>query len=282
MPELPEVETIVRRLQAVLPGKLIQDVTVYKEKSFQGEVEQVIGQTVSQVTRGGKTIRIHLGSDRNILTHLKMTGQLIYVDKTRRLGGGHPTADWVTQLPSAHTRVSYTFSDGSQLFFNDMRIFGWMRVLTDEGVEREWSSLGPDITDPALSVEHLQAVFARRSSSLKLVILDGTVMSGLGNIYACDALNVAQLSPFRSAQSLLSEEIDRLLRASRQVINKGIELGGTTFDGRYVDSDGMAGSYQDRVQVYGREGKSCYQCGGLIVKTKLGGRGTYYCSQCQA
>jgi formamidopyrimidine-DNA glycosylase len=112
--------------------------------------------------------------------------------------------------------------------------------------------------------------------------MDNNVVCGVGNIYACDALNVAQISPFRPAKSLSLEEVQALTQAMKQVIAEGIELGGTTFDGKYVDISGFAGGYQHRLRVYGREGEMCPQCGGKIIKQKLGGRGTYFCSVCQA
>jgi formamidopyrimidine-DNA glycosylase len=281
MPELPEVETIKRRLQELLPGKKISQVNIFKEKSFGGNIAMIINQEILKVSRKAKILRFHLPNNLNILTHLKMTGQLIYVDGNKRVGGGHPTADFVKELPSAHTRISYLFDNGSRLFFNDQRMFGWMRVLTDQVVEQEFSLYGPDITDEMVTAEYLQQKFKTRSLPIKQAIMDHHIMAGVGNIYACDALNVAQLSPFRPAKSLSFAEIERLSEATKLVINEGIEAGGTTFDGKYVNVDGLTGSYQHGIRVYGREGKECYQCGGLIVKTTLGGRGTYYCSSCQ-
>ncbi len=287
MPELPEVETITRKLDAVLPGKVIKKITLLHPKPWQGaRPESLTGYLITQVSRRAKVIRIHLkhpetSQTSNILVHLKMTGQLIYVDPVQRLGGGHPTADWVSELPSKHTRVQIDLSPSSTLFFNDQRLFGWMKVMSDEEVETSFSSLAPDVIESQVNSQYLKPILARRSQSIKQAIMDTTVMCGVGNIYACDALNLAQIHPDRPAKSLSDEEIDRLLQATKQVINQGIELGGTTFDGKYVDIDGMAGQYQSVVRVYGREGKECLYCKGEIVKTKLGGRGMYYCSKCQ-
>lgn len=281
MPELPEVETIKRRLKEVIPGKRIAKVKVFKEKSFSGEVSQLVNQTITDVTRRAKMLNFHLDNDLHLLTHLKMTGQLIYVDGNQRIGGGHPTADWIEQLPGKHTRIQYTFTDNSQLFFNDMRVFGWMRLVDRQEVERIESLLGPDVNSADFTLEDFRNKLARRSQAIKIVIMDNAVVSGLGNIYACDSLNMARVSPFRPAKSLSASEVKNLFEAAQAIITKGIELGGTTFDGKYLDIHGLAGEYQGEALTYGREGLPCSNCGAPIKKTKLGGRGTYYCEVCQ-
>lgn len=281
MPELPEVETIVRKLQTVLPRKIIHEVHVLHPKSFSGDPNSLIGLKILKVTRRAKIIRISLTQNFNVLIHLKMTGQLIFTDSDKRIGGGHPTEDWVHQLPSKHTRIDLVFTDGSQLFFNDQRLFGWMKIQTDAEVETMFSQLAPDINNENLTPEYLFEKLKNRSQNIKQLLMDTAIVSGVGNIYACDALNLAQIHPQRPAKSLSFPEIKKLVAATKRVINQGIEMGGTTFDGKYVDIDGLAGSYQSVVRVYGREGKQCLYCQGEIAKTKLGGRGTYYCVKCQ-
>jgi formamidopyrimidine-DNA glycosylase len=281
MPELPEVETIARRLKEILPGKIIKAIDIAKPKSFDGDASLLNGLQVEDITRKAKIIRFHFPNNLNLLTHLKMTGQLIYVDETQRVGGGHPTADFVKDLPGKHTRITYQFADDSRLFFNDQRMFGWMRLMSDDQVHLLYSLLGPDVIDELVTVEYLADKFKNRSVPIKQAIMMNDIVAGVGNIYACDALNVAQISPFRPAKSLNKEELGRLLSAMKLVINEGIRLGGTTFDGKYVNVEGLTGSYQERIQVYGREGKECYRCGAAIMKTSLGGRGTYYCPNCQ-
>lgn len=290
MPELPEVETITRRLHVVLPGKVVAAVDVFTEKSFLGKPSQLVGMKISNVTRRAKMLAIELvdaGIDTQaepstfVLTHLKMTGQLIYVSGAERVGGGHPTADWTKALPSAHTRISYHFTDGTALHFNDMRLFGWMKVLDEAQLQKHYQKLGPDINDLTLTQAYLFDQFQRRGVAVKQVLMDPSVVCGVGNIYACDALNLAKISPFRAANSLSKIEVGELLTASQQVIERGIDLQGTTFDGKYVTVDGMSGRYQEEVLAYGREGKTCFNCGAPIQKSTLGGRGTYFCGVCQ-
>lgn len=281
MPELPEVETVKRRLQEVLPGKKIVDIQVLREKSFQGQPQKIANQEVKKITRRAKLIRFHFANQLNLLTHLKMTGQLIYAHDDQRTGGGHPTADWVKDLPSSHTRIIYDLADGSKLYFNDMRVFGWMKVMTNQDIEEYYQRYGPDVIDDALTIDYLQEKLSRRTIAIKQAIMINSIMAGLGNIYACDALNVAQIDPHRSAKSLSKNELQKLLAAARQVVTEGLKTGGATYDGKYVHVDGMSGSYQDQMKVYSREGEKCLQCSGEIVKAKIGGRGTYYCQSCQ-
>jgi len=281
MPELPEVETVKRRLKEILPGKVVQSIKVLHDKSFRGQKKDLLGQKIQDVTRKAKLIRIHFPANKNLLTHLKMTGQLIFVDGETRTGGGHPTADWVKDLPSSHTRIIYDFTDGSKLYFNDQRIFGWMKLFSNEEVALYFSKYGPDVNEDVLTAEYLHEKFSNRRIPIKQAIMMNPIMAGLGNIYACDALNIAQLSPFRPARSLNLEELEKLVAAAKQVIEEGLKYGGTTYDGKYVHVDGMSGSYQDIMRVYDKKGEKCQQCGATIVKAKIGGRGTYYCESCQ-
>ncbi len=285
MPELPEVETIVRRLNQVLKEKKIQNVSVFKEKSFSGDSRTIIGLPILSVSRRAKLIRFHLPNNLNLLAHLKMTGQFIFVANNGvRLGGGHPTADWVSELPSKHTRIVFQLQDSAgsnhTLFFNDQRIFGWVRLLNDAEVAAEFSKYGPDINTDAASLEYFSQKLSQTGRKIKQVIMDNSIVSGVGNIYACDGLNICKIHPERKANLLSSNEVAALLTALKHVINLGIELGGATID-KYRTVDGFAGKYQEQVRVYGRDGERCKNCDGIIQKMKLGGRGTYFCTVCQ-
>lgn len=281
MPELPEVETIVQKLKTVLPGKVITSIDQFHIKTFHGETTDIVGQKITDVSRRAKIIRIHFPDQKNIIIHLKMTGQLIYQDAALKLGGGHPTADWVLQLPSKHTRLAFHLHPEATLFFNDQRLFGWIKVVSDEEIEKIYAGLGPDAHDPSFTTEYLYPLLQRKRVPIKVALMDNRVVAGAGNIYAAEALNLAQISPLRPAHTLSKKEVAKLVETTQEVIKRGIELGGTTFDGKYVDTEGLAGKYQSVVRVYGRAGKACLWCGSEIVKTTVGGRGTYYCSSCQ-
>lgn len=280
MPELPEVETIKIKLKKLVIGKTIEQISVLRSKSFQGDTTFVEQSKVIDLTRRAKLIRFHLSNGYNFLVHLKMTGQLIFTDGDKRVGGGHPTADWVNSLPSKHTRIIFDLSDGAKLFFNDMRVFGWVKVMTNQEIEDEYKKYGKDIIDVSFTAKNLYDHFQRRSITVKQAIMMNSIVAGVGNIYACDALNLAKIDPKRKANSLDENEVLELLKASRAVIQRGIEMGGATIDD-YVDVDGFSGKYQDVILAYGRVDQPCYNCGDKIVKTKIGGRGTYYCKTCQ-
>lgn len=280
MPELPEVETIARRLRSVVVGKTITQVHIAREKSFVGDPTVLTEAVIMGISRRSKILQFHLNKEESLLVHLKMTGQLIYQDTTQRLGGGHPTLDWVQALPSKHTRVTLDLGQNARLFFNDLRVFGWLKVTTPAEVAAEFATLGPDIVDAAVTVEYLAKQFARRSVPIKQVIMDNAIAAGVGNIYANDALNMARISPFKPTNSLSLEEVTRLHAALQTVINLGITLGGATIhDFRHVD--GFAGDYQDKVLTYGREGEPCKNCAGTIVRKKQAGRSSFYCPRCQ-
>ncbi|MBD3279291.1 MAG: bifunctional DNA-formamidopyrimidine glycosylase/DNA-(apurinic or apyrimidinic site) lyase [Candidatus Pacebacteria bacterium] len=281
MPELPEVETVKRRLAQVLVDKTVAQVQVRRSKSFSGQPAKLQNQTIQEVSRRAKLLVIKFSAKLFLLIHLKMTGQLIYLQGQNKLGGGHPTADWTKELPTSHTRVIIDFTDQSQLFFNDMRVFGWLKLLTKAELKQELAKYGPDVIDSDVTADYFISKLAKTSRKIKQVIMDYRVIAGIGNIYACEALNMAQVSPLRPANQLNKSEIEQLFQAMKQVINQAIKAGGTTFDGHYVDVDGLSGRFQDQLRVYGQTGQSCPNCGAEIKKIKIAGRGTYYCAECQ-
>lgn len=281
MPELPEVETVTRQLAKVILEKTIASVEVLKAKSFFGDAAMLKGRSIKHISRRGKMIRIMFGDDLNALIHLKMSGQLIFVDGEKRVGGGHPTADWVNALPSSHTRVIFHFTDKTNLFFNDQRIFGWIKLMTDDEVEREFALMGPDIINPAVNAIYFFDKIHKRSLPIKQLIMDNAIIAGVGNIYACDALNLARISPLRLGKDLTYAETETLLESMWAVIKLGIDMGGATAHGKYVHVNGLSGRYQNVMRVYSRKGEACPNCGAPIVKITVAGRGTFYCTKCQ-
>lgn len=281
MPELPEVETIRRQLNEELVGKKIRNIEVLRTKSFQGNSSDLEGWVIEDIGRKAKVIEIYFkGKKKIMIVHLKMTGQLVFADGDHRVVGGHPTADWVRRLPSKHTRVIIIFADESKLFFNDMRVFGWIKLETKEKYEKEIKKQVPDVTDKEFSEVYLQKVLKKTQKAVKLVIMDQEKMGGVGNIYANDALYLAKVRPDRAANSLDETEIKKLWQAIRKVIKRGIKYGGASA-ANYVDTKGLGGTYQDHFLVYKRNGFGCQKCGEKIVKSFIGGRGTFSCPRCQ-
>lgn len=283
MPELPEVETIVLELDRVLPGKKVVGVEVRRTKSFVGNPKDLVGVVVEGVDRKAKMIliRCHRAAvSRWLVIHLKMTGQLIYLSGNHRVVGGHPTPDWVNDLPSEHTRVTIDFEGGARLFFNDLRGFGWMKLMANSEWQMAYGRLSPDVTDKEFNLEYFKSILGKSGRAIKLVLLDQAKFGGVGNIYANDALYLARINPKRNAKELTEKEVRQLYEAVKKVINLGIKYGGASVD-KYVDAAGLGGKYQEHFLVYRREGEKCTRDGKAIEKIRIGGRGTYYCPGCQ-
>jgi len=280
MPELPEVETVKRGLKGFILGAKLTRVEVLCEKLFMGDYGLVVGAKVQDIRRFGKALVVDLSNGYSLMIHLRMTGQLIY-DGAERYAAGHPSENFVAELPNKQTRVVLELNNGT-LYFNDQRKFGFIKVLkTNEvGEDTFIRKLGKEpwkMTDKEL-YEKLQR---RKGSAVKAVILDQTVISGLGNIYADEALFRAGVHPARKAGSLSLQETSWLLAAAREVMEKSIESGGSTMR-NYVKADGSRGNYLDLFAlVYHRDGEPCTKCGAEILKIKVSGRGTHFCPRCQ-
>ncbi|MFC1654012.1 bifunctional DNA-formamidopyrimidine glycosylase/DNA-(apurinic or apyrimidinic site) lyase [Patescibacteria group bacterium] len=286
MPELPEVQTIATQLNKVLRGSVFSSVSILRDKSAQSDLSFLVGKKVGRVSRLAKQIMFEFKKEEGVLLiHLKMTGQLIYQSKknTERVVGGHPTKDWVEKLPSSHTRIVAEFSDGSSLYFNDQRVFGWWKIVLKNELKKIIDKLPPDVVDSKFDTGYLSGVFSKSGRAIKLVILDQQKMGGMGNIYANDALWMARIDPRKPANKLKKIEISKLRKEMVKVLGEGIELGGASISD-YVHVSGVGGGYQDVMRVYEKAGEVCGRsgCGGVIEKVRLGGRGTYFCPVCQA
>lgn len=288
MPELPEVETIKRGLQKLIIGRQIKSATTDNPKSFPNapaDIKQfLVSAKVVAVRRRAKVLLIDLSSDYSLMIHLKMTGQLVFVDTTERFGAGHPNDSLVEALPDKSTRVTIEFMDGSHLYFNDQRKFGWMRLLPTVEIPNIdfMKKVGPEPLEDDFTAKQFSERFTRRAkTSVKAALLDQTVIAGVGNIYADESLWGAKIHPLRLVGSLTPAEFKRLYTEVRAVMNLAIEKGGST-NKNYVNAEGKRGSYMDFARVFRREGLSCPRCGTEIIKFKAAGRGTHICPHCQA
>lgn len=272
MPELPEVETVVRGLRAFLPGRMILATEVLHPKPLGGVAEEVFcgwlaGKTFEGVSRFGKFIRMEFRGGGSLVAHLRMTGKFIRLDAASQ------------PLPP-HARVVWRLENGTRLVFQDMRLFGTLRYYPPGAEIAEKARVGIDALDPALDAERLLRLTAGRRTPLKLFLLQQEKISGLGNIYVCEALFRARLSPLRPCGSLSRDEADRLLQAIRRTLLLALELNGTTIsDFRSVDD--KTGGFQQMLQVYGREGEACRVCSRPVERLRQGQRSTYWCPACQ-
>lgn len=289
MPELPEVEIVKRGLKDLIVGRVASRVQVRDSpKSFPNDpaaVEEFLyGSAVVDVERRAKVLMIHLSSGYSLVIHLKMTGQLVYVDSEQgRFGAGHPTDSLVGRLPDRSTRVDIEFKDGGVLYFNDQRKFGWVKLIPTPEIQflPFFQKVGPEPLEPDFTVEVFEGRLSRRRrSSIKAVLLDQTVVAGIGNIYADESLWGAGIDPRRMTGSLTQDEIRLLHEQIVYVLSLSIEKGGST-DRNYVDARGNKGSYIDFARVFRREGTPCQRCGAPILKMRHAGRGTHYCEICQ-
>jgi formamidopyrimidine-DNA glycosylase len=287
MPELPEVETVRRGLSNLLPGRTVQAVDYNWPKSFPNakpDVERfLIGAKVVLIGRRAKVLLVELSSKYSLVIHLKMTGQLVFRSERENFGAGHPNDSLIGELPDKSTRVILTFSDGSKLFFNDQRKFGWVRLLpTLEVMNLDFfQKVGPEPLSADFTWELLRDRLLRRlKTTVKAALLDQTVIAGIGNIYADESLWGAQIHPATPVHKLSGEQFRRLYEELVFVLELAIEKGGST-DKNYVNAEGRRGSYMSFARVFRREGQPCPRCGTAILKTRVAGRGTHYCPVCQ-
>lgn len=288
MPELPEVETIRRGLSAAVVGLRLVDVEVLHPKSLLARVDEVdrfaIGATVTGFERHGKVLVIGLSTAHSLLIHLKMTGQMVLVSPDgMRQAGGHPTKSMADRLPDRSTKVIFRLSDGSTLYFNDQRIFGWIKLVPTAEVMRDAliARLGPEPLTAQFELKGFASVLARRPKSpIKAVILDQSTVAGVGNIYADESLHLAKIHPATPTGWLSTTQVKRLYEAIKTILALGVEHGGTSFTS-YVNALGGRGDYLHHARVFRRQGMNCPVCGTVIRKIRVAGRGTHYCPKCQ-
>ncbi len=287
MPELPEVETVRIGLSQLLPGKQIAQVDFDWPKGFPNTSQDVeaflVGSMIVNVNRRAKVLLIELSSQYSLVIHLKMTGQLVYRGQTERFGAGHPNDSLIGELPDKSTRVTFTFSDGSNLFFNDQRKFGWVRLMPTSEVPfiDFFVKVGPEpLTEDFTWTVLKDRLLRRKNSGIKAVLLDQTIVAGIGNIYADESLWGAKIHPATLVKDLTDQQIQTLHTELVEVLKLAIEKGGST-DRNYVNAEGKKGSYMSFARVFRREGLSCPRCGSIIIKTRVAGRGTHTCPNCQ-
>lgn len=288
MPELPEVETVRRGLSELIIGKIVAKVSTDNQKSFpnsQPDVEAfLLGAKIIAVRRRAKVLMIDLNSGYTLVIHLKMTGQLVYVGPEVRFGAGHPNESLVGGLPDKSTRVEFAFADGSNMYFNDQRKFGWVRLMPSLEVDSLpfMQKVGPEPFDPEFTNEVFAGrLLRRKNTTIKAAILDQSVLAGVGNIYADEGLWAANIHPETRVKDLSFEQTSKLRRELIDVMALSIEKGGSS-NRNYVNADGSKGSFTDFAKVFRRDGLACVRHPDQeIEKIRVAGRGTHICPVCQ-
>lgn len=280
MPELPEVETIKRGLLKTIIGKRIVAVRIFEKKSARPSPailkRGLVGAKFLSITRKGKYLIFLLNSGKEMIAHLRMTGQLVFLPKISLIVG-RATSD--EKASDRFTRIIVEFADGSRLNFNDLRKFGYLELTDGARREKILARVGEDIL--AIGFVGFRAALLRRpKAQIKAVLLDQRFFSGIGNIYADEILHVAGVLPWRTVGDLSVIEIKKIYLAAKRILARAVKLGGTSYSD-YVDAAGKPGRYVKELKVYQRHGKLCPKCRHKIKKIRIAGRGTHYCEKCQ-
>lgn len=287
MPELPEVETVRRGLGLLIVGKRVLRTSYDTPKSFPNgaaDVAQFLhGAVVLGIRRRAKVLLIDLSSEYTLVIHLKMTGQLVFRGE-EVFGAGHPNDSLIGELPDKSTRLTITFDDDSRLFFNDQRKFGWVKLYPTVAVPNIdfMKRVGPEpLEDSLTALGFIERMRRRNGTTVKAALLDQTVIAGIGNIYADEALWGAYIHPATRVRDITDDRLVTLLSEIRHVLTLSIEKGGST-DKNYVNAEGKRGSYIDFARVFRREGLPCLRHPEVLIeKSRVAGRGTHTCPVCQ-
>lgn len=266
MPELAEVETTKRDLKKILIGKRICKVEVFLDKIVYNKKDEFIksseGQTVLDVKRRGKWLLFELDSNY-IIIHFRMEGRFYLLP--------------LNEKRDKHDYVIFYFDDFS-LHFNDPRLFGKMEVIKKDDLEKFFldKKLGLEYTDSNLTPEYLKEKFKTHHTDIKKMLLDQSYVTGIGNIYADEILFFSKINPKSYADRLTKPKLKEIIDNTKKVFEHSLKYKGT-----YPNIDGKRGTFEEHLMVHKRQGKKCYNCGSIIIKEKVGGRGTYYCPKCQ-
>lgn len=286
MPELPEVETVRLQLKNKIVDQKITGVEVFHAKSVDHneDFEDIlVGKKIHDIDRIGKLMIFEFSETDNLfmLGHLKMTGQFFFIDKNEIMAGGHevPTIS-SEEFPQRHSRVAFYFENGTSLYFNDMRLFGYLKLTNAAGVAAAKSRFGPEPIAKNFDCDWFYKKLHKRNTPIKAALLDQKFVAGLGNIYVDEALWRAKVKPMRIASKVTRAEAMVLCQAAGDVMKESIKVGGTTFQ-HFKDTGGETGNFRDKLQVFGQQGKLCSRCESTIEKTRCAGRGTHYCPGCQ-
>lgn len=276
MPELPEVQTIVSELNREILGKKIKDIEIRVPKMVLGSVKDVAGLKIKAVKRRAKLIIINLEKNHYIVIHLKLTGQLFYLPK-----GAEETK--TGEGIGKFTHVIFNFKDGSRLIFNDLRKFGYVKILDSKGLKKTLikENYGPEPLEKDFTLEKFKELLDKKSNSqLKPLLMDQTFIAGIGNLYSDEILFYAGVHPKRRVRELKSEEVKKLYQGIGKILNDALKYKGTSLD-TYRTTSGAKGTFEFHRKVYRRKGQKCYQCGEIIKSLKMGGRTAHFCPKCQ-
>lgn len=272
MPEIAEVETVRNTLKTKILNKKIIDVNILYEKMMENDINEfkknLIGYKFIDIQRRGKWLIFILDNDYDLLSHLRMEGKYFIKKSNEKI--------------VKHEHVIITFDDKTDLRYHDTRKFGRMLLVKAKDLEKTTciNKQGYEPNSEMLTVEYLRSKLKNKNVTIKTLLLDQTIISGLGNIYANEVLFGAKINPFKKGKDITKKDAGNIILASNEIIKKAIKMGGTTIKS-YTSSLGVTGMFQQELKVHKREGNECYVCKSVIKKEKLNGRSAYYCPKCQ-
>ena len=273
MPELPEVETVKEALKQTAKGRQIKDIEIRYEPMIKNMTanefkKSLMNQTIQDITRRGKYLVLHF-DDYQLLSHLRMEGKYFYVEDDFEL--------------NPHVHVIFTLDNGSRLLYQDTRKFGTYHLYdkaTDLETTAPFQVLGLEPFSKEFTPSYVKQKIQNKKKPIKSLLLDQTVVCGLGNIYVDEVLYRCRLHPLTPSSQLSDKEIENVVKYTQEVLARAIELGGTTIR-TFSSSHGVSGTFQNELLVHQRKGEHCFECQTPIEKIKVGGRGTYFCPTCQ-
>lgn len=280
MPELPEVETVKRGLESKLRGRKVVAVKVLRPDSVgypsvKQFAKELVGHKFREIVRRGKYLVFELDQGAALGAHLRMSGRLLVLK---------PGGEAKSRVRAEHVRVRMELDDGNVFLFEDMRVFGRLWYVPSGTAPNDVISgladLGVEPLSEEFTPKYLQDGLRNKKGPIKSVLLDQTLIAGIGNIYADESLHLAGINPQRPANTLTMPELTKLVARVKEVLARAIEKRGSTLR-NYTDSDGVNGNYQSLAHVYGREGENCRKCKHSIVRVKIAGRSAHFCPQCQ-
>ena len=286
MPELPEIQTIVNDLNKIILNKKIKKVEIYLPKIVKGVNKDFCSilrnNSFQKISRCGKFIIIQLSQkNKHLIVHLRMTGQIIYINKDKTVVGGHSVENNQFDFPNKQTHLIIYFQDQSRLFYNDQRQFGFWQIVNPKELKEVQDKLGLNPLYIEFSLLNFKKLLENKKGSIKAFLLNQKYIAGLGNIYTDESLFKAYILPFRKINTLTTKEIGKLYKAIKDILNLSTKYRGTTFN-NYVDAEGRKGKFINFLKIYGKENQKCSRCQKEIIKKiKIAGRGTRYCSYCQ-
>ncbi len=272
MPELPEVETVKEALKRKILNKKIMNVKIHYSKIIEYPtndefIKNLIGETINDIKRRGKWLMFEL-NNYYLLSHLRMEGKYNYKSSSDELG--------------KHEHVEFIFDDDTSLRYQDTRKFGRMYLYKKEEAESKapLNELGLEPWDDRLNSKYLKEIYKNKKKEIKSVLLDQSIITGIGNIYADEILFLSKVNPYKKACELKEKELNSIIENTKKVLEAAIKEGGTTIKS-YTSEEGVHGRFQQSLYVHQRKDEECKICGTKITKVVIGGRGTYYCKKCQ-